>query len=264
MIRSIHMYPIKGTHRVTIQESRVEARGLVHDRRWMVVDGDGTFLTQREHASLARVQAQCGAALLVSAPGMPLLRVPRPKPEASRQRVRIWEDNVEACTGGERADQWFSRYLGRQCHLVYMDDHTKRQVDPAYDTGGSIVSFADGYPLLLTSMASLAALNARLEVPVPMTRFRPNLVVTGGEAFEEDRWSRIRVGEMEFHVVKSCTRCVVTTIDQETADQGKEPLRTLNRFRKRGGKVYFGENLIPAATGIIRAGDPVEVLAVRS
>ena len=141
-----------------------------------------------------------------------------------------------------------------------MPADTIRPVNPAYGRPGDHVSFADGYPALLASEASLADLNSRLAAPVPMNRFRPNLVVDGTEAFAEDGWSRIRIGEVVFRVVKPCDRCVVTTIDQKTGKAGKEPLRTLSRYRKKDGKVYFAQNLIPDAPGTLRRGDPVEVL----
>lgn len=265
VLRSIHIYPIKATRGLDLDEAAVEARGLAHDRRWMLVDEAGVFLTQREHARLALISAQVGPGhLLVQAPSMKPLTVPIPNHDARRLPVQIWKNTVIAAEAAPTAHAWFSRYLDSPCRLVYMDEAAVRPVDPAYDTGGAEVSFADGYPLLLTSEASLADLNARLDTPVPMTRFRPNLVVSGFEAFAEDGWSRLRVGAVSFHVVKPCERCVVPTIDQQTAVQGKEPLRTLNRFRKQGGKVLFGENLIAEGPGVVRVGDPVEVMAWRT
>ena len=231
----------------------------------MLVDDDRVFLTQRAHASLALVRAQAGpGGLSISAPLMDRLQVSLPRLNADRMRVQVWRDMVEALPAEVSAHAWFTKYLGRPCRLVYMDAIALRRVDPAYDTGSSVVTFADGYPLLLTSTASLSALNDCLAAPVSMTRFRPNVVVSGFESFAEDRWSKIRVGTMLFDVVKPCTRCVVTTIDQETAVQGKEPLKLLNKLRKRDGKVYFGENLIPVGTGVIRVGDRVEVVAFRN
>ena len=261
---SIHIYPIKATQRLDLDETVVEARGLAHDRRWMLVDENGMFLTQRNHARLALIRAQVRVQQLsLQAPLMEPLTVPFPGRDAVRLPVQIWRDTVTAAVAVPVAHDWFSRFLGFPCRLVYMDDAAVRPVDPAYDTGGDVVSFADGYPLLLTSEASLADLNTRLDAPIPMTRFRPNLVVAGFEAFAEDRWHRVRIGAMVFHVVKPCARCVVTTIDQQTATPGKEPLRTLSRFRKQDGKVYFGENLIPEQPGVVRVGDPVEVIAER-
>jgi len=266
-LESIHIYPVKGTHGITIDRKiRVEPRGLEHDRRWMLVDPNGVFLSQRTYPALALVQAHIVEdGMFVEAPGMPNMHVP--VPAERKESVRIWKDNVEAYGVKKEVSQWFSRYLNTPCRLVYMADDVIRKVDPVYDpdhdSDRTDVSFADGYPLLLTSMASLEALNTRLKDPVPMNRFRPNLVIAGGKAFAEDTWSLIRVGDMRFHVVKPCTRCVVTTIDQDTAVQSKEPLRTLNQMRRVEGNVYFGENLIPAQPGMVRKGDPVTVLVSR-
>lgn len=262
VLRSLHIYPIKATGGVDLDEAVVERRGLAHDRRWLLVDAAGVFLTQREHARLALVRAQVYPAYLeVRAPAMEPLLVPFPEARAPRMGVRVWKNTVDAAVACEGAQAWFSRFLEVDCRLVYMDAAAVRPVDARYAVGESEVSFADGYPLLLTSEASLAALNARLDDPVPMTRFRPNVVVAGVEAFAEDRWRQVRIGEALFHVVKPCARCVVTTIDQQTAAQGKEPLRTLRTFRRRGRQVYFGMNLIPDEPGVVRVGEAVEVVA---
>lgn len=264
VLTSIHIYPIKATRGLDLDEAVVEARGLAHDRRWMLVDENGMFLTQREHPRLALVHVQVQPShLSLQAPSMDPLTVPFPGRDAARLPVQIWKDTLTAAGAAPAAHAWFSRYLDFPCRLVYMDEAAVRPVDPAYNTGGDEVSFADGYPVLLTSEASLADLNTRLDAPVPMTRFRPNLVISGFEAFAEDRWSRVRIGAMVFRVVKPCARCVVITVDQQTAAQGKEPLRTLNRFRKQDGKVCFGENLIADQPGVVRVGDPVEVVAER-
>lgn len=257
ILHSIHIYPIKATGGVGLDEADVKQRGLAHDRRWMLVDETGTFLTQRQHARLALVRVQVRPShLVVNAPGMDPLTVSIPDPGAPRRLVRIWKNEVDAAMADD-ATAWFSHFLGIDCRLVYMDERAVRPVDPTYAVGPDEVSFADGYPLLLTTEASLADLNTRLDQPVPMTRFRPNLVVEGFEAFAEDWWRQVRVGEVLFHVVKPCARCVVLTIDQQTAVQGKEPLKTLNTFRKWDGQVYFGMNLIPDQPGVVRVGDAV-------
>ena len=169
-----------------------------------------------------------------------------------------------AAAAGPEGDAWFSAYLGRPVRLVYLDDPTRRPVDPEYGRDGDVVSFADGYPLLLTSTASLAELGRWLSEdgaqPVPMTRFRPNAVVTGAPPWAEDRWRRIRIGAVEFRVVKPCGRCVVTTTDQITGEVGSQPLKMLGRRRRFGKQLVFGQNMIPDGPGLIRAGDLVEVL----
>lgn len=261
-LQAIRRYPIKGMKPQHLEAAEVEQRGLAHDRRWLLVDANGRFISQREHAQLALIDVEVTTSgLRVQAPGMLPLSVQQPSHKARRRTVQIWDDAVEAVLADERGHHWFSDVIGSACQLVYMDEAAVRPVDTAYAVRPTNeVSFADGYPVLLTTEASLADLNARLDAPVPMNRFRPNLVVAGCEPFEEDTWRQIRIGEVLFHVVKPCARCVVTTIDQASGMAGKEPLRTLATFRKQGNKVYFGQNLIPDAPGTIRVGDQVEVV----
>lgn len=232
----------------------------------MVIDESNRFVTQREEPRLALVQATgTPAGLNLTAPGMSSLNVSYPVDRSSEATVVIWKDTVQAVVSSPESCTWFSEYLDRTCRLVFMQNPFARPADTTYARPGSVVSFADGFPLLLTSHASLAELNSRLVDPLPMTRFRPNVVIDGRSSFEEDWWQRIRIGDMVFGVVKPCTRCVITTTDQDTADRrSKEPLRTLSTFRHSAGKVYFGENLVPEFAGTIRVGDEVEVLSRRA
>lgn len=261
-LSEIAVYPIKSTRRVELDEARVHRHGLGGDRRWMVVDEAGTFISQRSEPRLALVRARLERnGVMLEAPGMAPVDVGFPAASARREHVRIWKDAVEARAANEAASEWFSAFLDRPVRLVYMDDPAARRVDTKYAVNADdSVSFADGFPVLLVLRESLADLNRRLESPVPMTRFRPNLIVEGGKPYAEDAWRRIQIGAIEFFVVKGCARCTITTIDQETSESGKEPLRTLNRFRKRDGEVYFGQNLIPADEGVVRVGDPVRIL----
>ena len=263
-VARVFIYPVKSTHRIRMAEAAVNPWGLTHDRRWMVVDESAGFLTQREEPRLALVQAGItGDGLVLTAPGMEALEVT--VPEGEEEAVIIWKDSVRSVAAQESSCTWFARYLGRPCRLVYMRDPFARPADKTYARPGSVVSFADGYPLLMTSEASLADLNRRMSEAVPMTRFRPNVVIDGRTAFEEDTWKRIRIGQVIFEVVKPCTRCVITTVDQESGHHpSREPLRTLSTFRKLGGNVYFGENLVPEGTGTIRVGDDVELLERRA
>jgi uncharacterized protein YcbX len=171
---------------------------------------------------------------------------------------------VLAAAAGPEGDAWFSAYLGRPVRLVYLDDPTRRPVDPEYGWDGDVVSFADGFPLLLTSTGSLDELGRWLtedgEQAVPMTRFRPSVVVTGAPPWSEDRWRRIRIGAVSFRVVKPCGRCVVTTTHQVTGERGSQPLKMLGRRRRFGQQLVFGQNMIPDSPGVIRVGDPVEAL----
>lgn len=258
-LTEINIYPLKSAGRVALSDSTVEHRGLQGDRRWMLVDDAGVFISQREVPKLALIQVATTAdGLEVTAPGSEAIHVRRPSHAPAD--VRIWKDDVRASDAGHDAARWFTRYVGRPTRLVYMPDRAVRPVDRRYMASeGDQVSFADGYPVLLTATASLAALTERTPSAIPMDRFRPNLVVTGSEPFEEDRWREIQIGAVRFHVVKGCGRCVVTTIDQETAEQGKEPLRTLSRFRTRDGNVYFGQYLIPHAPAALRLGDELKI-----
>lgn len=265
-LSSIHLYPIKSCAPWTRQEAVVEARGLAGDRRWMIVDADGRFVTARKHPQLVRIHAEPVAGhddglLDLRAPGMPTLRLARP---AATPRVAavVWKDTVAAQSADTAADGWISAYLGFPARFVHMDTDCVRPVDPAYGRAGDRVSFADGYPLLLISQAALDALHARLETPVPMLRFRPSLVVAGTTPHAEDGWKRIRIGQAEFDVAKPCVRCVLTTVDIERGefDRHGEPLRTLMTYRRTPKGVTFGQNLIPRRLGTLRLGDTVEVL----
>jgi uncharacterized protein len=259
-LESLHVYPIKSCGGYAPSSAEVEERGFRLDRRWMLVDEGGTFVSQREAPRLALVKTSVGPeALRVEAPGMPPLEVPL-VPEGRRMLSTVWSDTVETIPAGEGADRWFGRFLGARCRLVYLPDDSIRLVDPRYGTPGDHVSLADGFPFLLASAASLEDLNKRLGKPVPINRFRPNLVVRGCGPFAEDGWRRVRIGGIAFRVAKPCARCVITTVDQQTGVAGKEPLRTLARFRKFGGKALFGQNLIPDSPGTLRVGDPLEVL----
>jgi uncharacterized protein len=236
----------------------VDGFGLRYDRRWMVIDEAGGFLSQRSHPRLALVVPGLGQrALRVDAPGMPTLETPLdPSPIVTTQVV-VWDDVCSATWVGERAARWFSDFLGTACSLVHMPDGVVRPADPAFAPAETRVSFADGFPFLVISEESLADLNRRLEVPLPMNRFRPNLVVAGGEPYSEDGWERFEIGGIRLQVVKPCGRCLVTTTDQSTAERGKEPLRTLATYRKVGGEVMFGQNVIHENIGRLRVGDPV-------
>ena len=264
-VTEINIYPIKSTRRITLGSSEVLPRGLPWDRRWMLVDDEGRFVTARQHPLLSTVQTEVrDQTLRIAAQGRQALALPLHPDSRQVIPVSIWKDHCDAVTVGAGADAWFSDYLGLSCRLVQMTDDLVRGVNPEYGQVQDEVSFADGFPLLLLSEASLRDLNLRLEHPVSMRRFRPNLVVDGDEPYAEDGWRRIRVGAVEFEGVKNCSRCVFTTIDPDTGskDPGKEPLKTLTTYRRRAeGGVYFGQNLIPRSAGTVHVGDEVHVLA---
>ncbi len=263
-LSEINIYPIKSTRRIALQESEVLARGLPWDRRWMLVDRDNRFVTARKHPRLATVQtAMGGGKLRIEAEGMASLSIPMQAQANERIEVEVWRDTVAAVLVGRLADIWFSDLLDMPVRLVQMSDDIVRAVDQRFGQAGDEVSFADGFPLLLISQASLDDLNRRLSHPVSMRRFRPNIIVAGTEAYDEDNWTRIRIGEVEFAGVKACSRCIFTTIDPDSGEVSgdQEPLRTLGTYRRDSGGVYFGQNMIPRSGGRIRVGDKVEILA---
>lgn len=254
------VYPVKSCRGIPLREVMLDRFGPAGDRRWMVVDAAGRFVSQRESRALALVQVeiQPGGLRLVDPDGA--LEVAAPGEAATERRVRVWEDHLFALDAGDAAADWMARRTGRPCRLVYMPETSRRLVDGIYARKGETVSFADGFPLLLISTASLEDLNGRLEQPVPMDRFRPNLVVDGCEPFAEDGWKRIRIGEVELIVAKPCSRCVVPSIDQATGERDPLVNRVLASYRRHQGQVYFGQNLLYQSFGTLRLGDPVEVL----
>ena len=262
-LSAIHVYPIKSLKGIALDAAKVEQRGLQYDRRWMVVDENDRFITQREHSRMALISVSFGSeGLEVNARGMSTLSVPfRIKPSAP-VTVQIFRDTCQALVVGRQASQWFSEFLGTPCKLVYMPDEARRAVDPEYAVGDTVVSFADAYPFLLVGEASLEELNRRLERPLPMNRFRPNFVISGTGAFAEDEWKTIRIGSTLFHAVKSCARCAITTIEQETGVRdGQEPLKTLATFRSANHKVLFGRYLIAGSENqVVKLGDRIEVV----
>ena len=260
-LSQLHVYPIKSAGGIPLEASEVDERGLRHDRRWMLVDQTGGLMSQRRFPRMALIGVRIEPDhLAVEAPDMPPLEVPLRPPVRKLSLAQIWRDVVKVSTVGDDADRWFGEFLGVGCKLVYLLDESIRPVDPAYGRAADRVGLADGFPFLLVSEASLADLNARLERPVPMNRFRPNLVVRGCEPFAEDGWRLVRIGRITLRVVKPCARCTITTVDQQTSTSGKEPLRTLARFRRAGNEVLFGQNLIHDDTGTLHTGDPVEVV----
>ncbi|HEX2875111.1 MAG TPA: MOSC N-terminal beta barrel domain-containing protein [Polyangiaceae bacterium] len=265
-LTGLFVYPIKACAGVALQESDVVERGLAFDRRYLLVDKTGTFVTQREIPRLCLVQTAFeGERLLVSTAGKPTLQLPKEvSPDSTlaarnRREWRVWDDvgNAPELAEGSR---WFSEFLNDDVSLLYMPDSERRAVNPKRARAGDVVSFADAYPLLLISEASLADLNRRLPAgtaPLEMRRFRPNLVISGCAPYAEDDFRSFRIGGLALRGVKRCERCVVTTVNPDTAEQGSEPLRTLSHYRKDDEKVWFGMNLIHEGSGTLRVGDAV-------
>lgn len=266
-LSDLYIYPVKSLGGIRLNEAAIEARGLRHDRRWLIVDARNCFMTQRQTAEMALLDvAPAHNGFLLThrhRPDLLPLYVPFAATPERTLFVTIWDDMVFAWRGEKAADEWLSEALGRPCKLVYMSDMVRRDVEPELNPRNTLVSFADGYPYLLIGQAALAELNGRLAQPVPMNRFRPNLVFTGGEAYAEDTWDEFRIGDLAFRAVRACGRCVVTTIDQQTARKSAEPLRTLAPYRTQGSKVMFGQNVTGPREGILRVGDALHVVSTK-
>ncbi|MGH3831869.1 MAG: MOSC domain-containing protein [Pseudonocardiaceae bacterium] len=267
-LTGVNRYPIKSCRGHSVERAVVEPWGLAGDRRWMLVDAEGLVVTARQHPRLVLVTPEPDAGgLLVRAPDAGPLLVRTPD-GAALTNARVFTSELVAAPASDEAHAWFSEVVGKPVRLVYLDDPTRRRPNPAYSREDDRVSFADGYPLLLATEESLAALNDLIaagpraqEGPMSMTRFRPNLVVAGAPAWAEDRWRVLRIGSVRFRVAKACDRCVFTTIDPDTASRGKEPLTTLARCRRWDGKTWFAINLIPDSAGaVLHLGDQVEIL----
>lgn len=261
-LSGLYYYPIKSCRGYGLETAMLDVRGIEHDRRFLIVDAHHHFITQRENARMALIAPQVNnGTLTLTAPGQPTLSL-ETRTATERRPVRIWRDTVEALDQGEAAAQWLSEYLGEAARLVKFDEAVVRKVSAEYARRPTDqTGFADGYPLLLISQASLDDLNTRLAEPLPMNRFRPNLVVSGTTPYAEDTWKQIRMGEVVLDIVKPCARCVTTTTDQATAVRGKEPLATLAKYRNSERGALFGQNVIHAGPGTLTVGQSVEVLS---
>ncbi len=264
-ISSLHVYPVKSCAGHEVKRAELDARGIRSDRSWVVVDGGGSMITQREAPAIALVQPSLASGgLALSAPGMEDLPVPRIE-EGPVRNVDVWGDPCDAVDQGDDAADWFSTYLDSPCRLLGFSPDFVRPVDPDYaPRPGDQVGFADGFPLLVISEASLADLNARLDAPIRMNRFRPNVVVADCPPYAEDTWKRVRAGDVEFDMVKPCGRCATTLVEQESGTAGKEPLRTLAAYRKFDRPApSFGHNAVHRSPGVLEAGTAIQILEMR-
>jgi uncharacterized protein YcbX len=276
ILTGLYIYPIKSLRGIAVNSTTVERRGLQYDRRWMLIDENNKFISQRECPKMATISVEISdRALVVNAEGMTAI-IPFEPDTSDRIQVIIWKSLCEAVSYSDRINAWFTEVLARPCRLVYMPQETCRRVNPKYDVNDSIVSFADGYPFLLIGEASLADLNQRLDNPIPMNRFRPNLVVSGAPAFAEDEWKEIAIAQATFHVVKPCDRCSIPSIDQETGiPTGQKLLKTLASYRLANKTLFnkqvdsgsfdntilFGQNLIGDREGAcLKVGEAVKIV----
>lgn len=263
-LSEIWIYPVKSLAGIRLKRANVKQKGLANDRRWMLVDEAGRFFTQREHPEMSRFQLAMDKGQLIiwnrfEADNQLVISDPEPSNQDKLIPVTIWDDEVEAAEVSEGYSQWFSDQLKMKCKLVFFPEINKRDVDPDFAIKNEQVSLADAYPFLIIGQSSLDGLNKRLKNPVPMNRFRPNFVFTGGEAHEEDTWKKFRIGRNRFVGVKPCSRCVLTTVDQLTGVKGTEPLATLATYRKQGNKISFGQNLLAIDHDEIQEGDEIEL-----
>ena len=260
-VSELYIYPIKSLGGIGVKQAMLGERGFVNDRRLMLVDDQHRFLTQREHHQMALLQVSLNADGFTISHKQnkysPLTLRPYPG-GGDAVRVTIWDDVCDAILFDDNVNQWFSEALGLSCKLVYMPDSSRRLVDPKYAKDQEITSFSDAYPILIIGQSSLDDLNRRLEEKVPMNRFRPNIVFTGGIAYEEDEFDDFLIGQQAFKAVKPCARCVMTTIKQDDATSSKEPLKTLAGYRSVNNKVLFGQNLLHYGAGRIAVGDALK------
>lgn len=262
-LSEIWIYPVKSLGGIRVEKALVLNKGLQYDRRWMLIDHGGTAMTQREYPEMALFKPVISnGELHISFVGQPVqassIKVNITAPVLSRSiTARVWDDQVEVYEVSRQASDWFSANLKTDCTFVTFPEKNPRLVDPDYSISGDHVSLADAYPFLIIGQSSLDDLNQRLEQPLPMNRFRPNFVFTGGTPFLEDTWKNLSIGSVRFVAVKKSARCVLTTVDQGTAVKGPEPIRTLSTYRRAGNKIYFGNNMIAIGRGEVSVGDRI-------
>jgi uncharacterized protein YcbX len=267
-VSGIFLYPVKSLRGFAVDSAQADALGFVGDRRFLVTDDRGQFLTQRAFPRMALIEtALTSRDLVLRAPHGGSCSVPlRAQATPEIATVRVWKSEgllAEDC--GVEVAVWLSEFLRTPCRLVRIGEKYHRPILKAeVARPGDVVNFADSHPFMIVSEASLADLNDRLDEPLPMNRFRPSFVIAGTEPFAEDTWTRVGIGDMTFRTVGPCVRCTITTTNQETAERGKEPLRTLAQYRRNvldPTDVNFGQNLIhETKSGSIRVGDAVVVI----
>lgn len=265
LISELLIYPVKSLGGISLKSALLTDRGLEYDRRFMLIDAQNRFVTQREFPELAFFKTAIDGYQLIitdkrdeSSVSVPLIAI-----EGEHYGVQIWDDHCQAILLDSTIADWFSARLSQPVRLVYMPDESQRPVDPSYATKGELTSFSDGYPVLIIGAESLKDLNARLENPVPMDRFRPNIVFSGGYPHVEDTFMTFKAGDVQLEAVKPCARCVMTTTDQDTGLRSAEPLKTLSKYRSKHNKIYFGQNLLASHAGEIRLGDKLIILTTK-
>ncbi|WP_031435426.1 MOSC domain-containing protein [Methylomarinum vadi] len=261
-LSQIYLYPVKSLGGIRVERWPVDHRGLVYDRKWMLIDRHGRFLSQRRLPKMALIKTQLtGDQLVLTTPDQRQIALSVNFAGGETLEVSLWHDLCQARTISDEADRWLSDFLDHDCRLVYQPDDSIRPVDPHYALASDQAAFSDGFPFLIVSEASLQSLNKAMQLELSMSRFRPNLVIDGCAEYAEDGWREISIGHIGFRLPKPCSRCNIPAIDPETADIGKEPLQTLNRLRKWNKQVYFGQNALHNNGGELTVGSPVTVTA---
>lgn len=260
-VSGLYIYPVKGLKGMALQEATCLEQGLAHDRQWMIVDAKMNFISQRAYPLLALIETRIEDDTIVLRYKNSRISIPLTLTDGYHRPVYIWGEKCSAFLAEKIANDWISSILGIPSYFAFMNPQVKRPVDERYALYQESVGFADGYPYLIIGEASLAFLNQKLKNPLPMDRFRPNIVIRGGEPHEEDTWGEFNIGSLSFYAPKPCARCNVITIDQETGVVGKEPLKTLATYRQKSNKILFGMNTLVKNKGTIAIGDKVTLLA---
>jgi len=260
-VTQLFVYPVKSLAGIQLKQSNVDSMGLQYDRRWMLVTPDGMFMSQRKTPKMALIHTALEeGGLVLSTAGKSPHTVPSTTNNSNKMTVEVWGDHIEASMVGKESDDWLTDALGIECHLVYIADDVVRQCDLNFSKAGERTGFADGFPILIVSEESLADLNQRLDKAVDMRRFRPNIVVSGMDAFEEDNLKNFRIGDLAMKGVKICSRCPLPMVDPDLGERtSQEPIATLSTYRKWDGNIFFGMNVIHQQQGGISVGDKLHL-----
>jgi uncharacterized protein len=261
-LTQINIYPVKSLGGISVSNAYAGERGFQYDRRWMITTEGNIFMTQREFPAMALIGAELkenGIYLFEKKRAYKGLTVPYVVDHGISQRARVWNDECDVLHYDDKVDKWLSEFLNVKCRLLFMPDEANRKVDTKYADINMQVSFADAYPYLAIGESSLSDLNSRMEEKLPMNRFRPNLVFSDGAPYEEDNWKDIYIGGVLFRGVKPCSRCAITTVNQDTAEKGKEPLKTLSTYRQIDNNIFFGMNLLAITNGVVKLGDELHI-----
>ncbi|MDB5009085.1 MAG: hypothetical protein JWP45_3478 [Mucilaginibacter sp.] len=263
-VSQLFVYPVKSLPGIAVNQTTVTEKGFEHDRRWMLVDKNNRFLSQREAPQMTQllVTIEDKGLRITHRINEQSITIPFGSSLSGREEFTVWDDTCMGEYVSDEADKWFTKVLGLNCRLVYMPDDSKRKVDPDYAPENAVTSFSDAYPFLIIGQSSLDDLNSRLHKSLPIDRFRPNIVFTGGEPFEEDLMGSFNIAGINFYGVKLCARCIIINIDQNTGSKEKEPIKTLASYRSKNNKIYFGQNLVHEGSGKITVGDELHVTSL--